>query len=127
MHSGRMRTVRCSGHPGGCLLGGGVYLEGGVYPAGWCVSRGCLPRGGGVCPGGCLPRVGVPPTPLPPWTEFLAHACENITFPQLLLQTATRACVNSVVIWLLVNEEPYGLWPYPEMALTGLHDLHSYY
>ena len=23
------------------------------------------------------------------WTEFLAHACENITFPQLLLQVVT--------------------------------------
>ena len=23
-------------------------------------------------------------TPLPLWTEFLAHTCENITFPQLL-------------------------------------------
>ena len=22
----------------------------------------------------------------PPWTEFLTHACENITFPQLLLR-----------------------------------------
>ena len=30
---------------------------------------------GGVCPG------------RPPWTEFLTHACENITFPQLLLRT----------------------------------------
>ena len=26
-------------------------------------------------------------TPL--WTEFLTHACENITFPQLLLRTVT--------------------------------------
>ena len=26
----------------------------------------------------------------PMWTEFLKHPCENITFPQLLLQTVTR-------------------------------------
>ena len=25
-------------------------------------------------------------THTPPWTEFLTHACENITFPQLLLR-----------------------------------------
>ena len=25
--------------------------------------------------------------PPPPWTEFLTHACQNITFPQLLLRT----------------------------------------
>ena len=34
-----------------------------------------------------------PPPPFaaldPQWTEFLTHACENITFPQLLLQTVT--------------------------------------
>ena len=29
---------------------------------------------------GCLPDNT-------PWTEFLTHACENITFPQLLLRT----------------------------------------
>ena len=34
--------------------------------------------GGGVCPGECLARV---------WTEFLTHACQNITFPQLRLRT----------------------------------------
>ena len=38
---------------------------------------------GGVCIGGvCLGGVH-----LPPWTEFLTHACENITFPQLLFRT----------------------------------------
>ena len=68
--------------PVGCRGGGGVCL-GGVCP-----GRGCLPRGrvsargclaGDVClGGGCLPRGGVH---LPPWTEFLTHACENITFP----------------------------------------------
>ena len=62
-----MRTVHCSG----CLLGG-VCL--GV---------------GGVCSTGGLSREvsaqeGIH---LPLWREFLTHACENITFPQLLLRT----------------------------------------
>ena len=26
----------------------------------------------------------------PPWTEFLTHACENIIFPQILLQAVTK-------------------------------------
>ena len=33
----------------------------------------CSGRVGGVCLG------GVHLTPPPPWTEFLTHACENIT------------------------------------------------
>ena len=53
MHSSRMHTVRCSGHPRGCVCLG-------VSAHGGCLPRGCLPRGvsaqGGVCPGGCLPR-----------------------------------------------------------------------
>ena len=52
---------------------------------------------------GCVPRVACMPggmrasgacvacTPPPLWTEFLTHACENITFPQLLL----RAVMNN--------------------------------
>ena len=46
-----------------------------------------VPAGGGVvCPGGVH---------LPPWTEFLTHACENITFPQLLLrEVMTDTCEN---------------------------------
>ena len=37
----------------------------------------------GVCPGGVCLGGGVH---LPPLTEFLTHACENITFPQLRLR-----------------------------------------
>ena len=71
-----MRTVHCSSR----LLGERVSASG---PGG----EGYLSRGvsasflGGVCfwSGGRLPLVrGVSP---PPWTEFLIHACENITFP----------------------------------------------
>ena len=70
MHSSRMRTARLltvsrSIRRGGraCLGGGahvpggipvGVYMPGGVHALG----RECM------------------------WTEFLAHACENVTFPQ---------------------------------------------
>ena len=76
MHSSRMRTVRCSGHLGvGVCLGGGV--QGGV-----CLEGVCL---GGVKVGVCLGGVH-----LHPWTEFLTHAFENITFPQLLLRTVKR-------------------------------------
>ena len=39
-----------------------------------------LSASGGVYLGGCTH----------PWTEFLTHACENITFPQLLLRMATN-------------------------------------
>ena len=37
-----------------------------------------------------------------PWTEFLAHACENITFPQVLLQAVTRLEYGHVgrTMWL---------------------------
>ena len=61
MYSSRMRTVRCSGRRVGCLP--------------QCML--------GYMPSGCwdTPRL---------WTEFLTHACENITFPQLLLWTVTR-------------------------------------
>ena len=54
-----MRTVQCSDRlREGVSARGGVFLEWGVYP-------------GGVHP---------------LWTEFLTHACENITFPKLRLQ-----------------------------------------
>ena len=67
MHFSRMRTVRCSGR-----LGGGVCLEG------------CLP-------GGVSAQGGVAPNPDPeadtPPVDRMTDACENITFPQLLLRT----------------------------------------
>ena len=115
MHSSSVRTIHCSGHlrEGESARGlfaqvgvGGCCLEGGLH-------RGCLPRGSvclrdvcpgaGVCPGGgCLPRGvstrrgclssrevsaqgGVPRQTPALWTEFLTHACKNITFLQLLV------------------------------------------
>ena len=48
------------------------------------IPVGCVPLASVAMGGGCLPRgVGLPP---PPPTEFLTYACENITFPQLLLR-----------------------------------------
>ena len=80
---------------GGCLPRGGWvstwgkegFCPGGVCPWGGVSAHGegCLPRGGGVCLGGvCQRNAGIHPPSK--WTEFLTHACENITFPQLLLR-----------------------------------------
>ena len=70
-----MCTVRCSGYLGrGCVCLG-VCVQGGVCLGCVCVQKGSVFRG---CP-------GVYTSPL--WTEFLTHACENITFPQLLWRT----------------------------------------
>ena len=44
--------------------------------------EGCLPM-----KGVCLQGGGGGSVHHPLWTEFLTHACENITFPQLLLRT----------------------------------------
>ena len=62
-----------------------------------CIPVGCVPSAdmavGGVCPaGGVSARSGVCPgdAHLPLWTEFLTHAYESITFPQLLLRTVKR-------------------------------------
>ena len=75
-------SVAILGGGEGCLSGGCLprgVRPGSVYP-GWCLPRG-LSVQGDVCPRGCLSRgVSTPP----PLTEFLTHACENITFPQLL-------------------------------------------
>ena len=80
--SSRMHTVRCNGSlagglsawSGGCLLGwGGCLLIGGV-----CLTLGCLPGQGVSTRGGGLH--------LPP-VDRMTDACENITFPQLLLWT----------------------------------------
>ena len=65
MHSSRMRTVRCSGRPGG-MSAQGCVSAGGVV---------CLPVG--VCPGGCLPASNPPPV------DRMTDTCENITLPQL--------------------------------------------
>ena len=64
-----------------------------------CIPVGCVPSaavavcGGGVSAResakgrGCLPRGVYPNGAHTPRTDFLTHACENITFPQPLLRT----------------------------------------
>ena len=88
MYTARLLTVSRSAGGGGCqprgcvCLGGGCVFPGGVYLGG--VYRGC--------------------THTPPlWTEFLTHACENITFSQLLLQ----AVINLYTIILFFEK---GCW-----------------
>ena len=113
MRTGRSLTICCSMLPGGgcllpggCLIWGGVcsrgvsgrgvsapggYLVGGVSAPGGVCSQGCLVLGGGAWSWGCVPGPGgcitacteVDPHPPPLWTEFLTHACENITLAQL--------------------------------------------
>ena len=38
-------------------------------------------------------------TPSPLWTESLTHACENITFPQLLLRTVINYILCVLLNW----------------------------
>ena len=104
------RPYACVCFPGGGVSawsGGGVCLLRGVGGVGWCLlpGGGCLPgwgvsAPGGVClvwgvsawsggvsapGGGCIPACTEADTlpPPPPLTEFLTHACENITLAQL--------------------------------------------
>ena len=67
-----------------------------VAVLGWgvCLGRRCLPLGDSaseVSTWGCLPGGVLHLDPEADtstlWTEFLTHACENITFLQLLLRT----------------------------------------
>ena len=61
-----------------------------------CIPVGCVPSVAVAVEMGCLPQcmLGYMPSACWDtsrlWTEFLTHACENITFPQLLLWTVTR-------------------------------------
>ena len=69
MHSSRMRTGRSLTVCCSLLPGGGGCCSGGVSAPGVCV---------------CVSQHALRQTPSPPpWTEFLTHACENITLAQL--------------------------------------------
>ena len=106
MHSSRMRTMCCLSQLGRECLSGGVCLLGGCLPGGvcpgGCLPGGCLPaRGRGVCLGAFCPG-GVYISPL--WTEFLTHACENIAFLQLRLQTVNMNSESFFVSFGLDND-----------------------
>ena len=60
----------------GSARGGTCLVPGGVPGPGGCTCTGGVPAGGVYLPEGYLPRYS------PLWTEFLTHACENITLPK---------------------------------------------
>ena len=140
-----------SGHLGGgglhgrCLPRGGVsawgYLPRGVSV--WWVSAQGMSAEGGVCPRrmsaqgvpawGCLPRhppgqEADPPGPRgrhpsPLWTNFLTHACENITFPQLLLR-AVKISEKHINLWISLSSK-YFLSVYLISSLDNSISFHS--
>ena len=67
---------------------------------------GCLPRRGSVSQhvGSVSQHVMRQTSPPPPWTDFLTYACENITFPQLLL----RAVIIDFYPKLMGCPHPFG-------------------
>ena len=75
MHSSRMRTARFSG-----LLSCHARPPPTMH-----IPQRCMPHLPCMAPAKHAPRHACPPPPL--WTEGMTHACENITFPQLLLWT----------------------------------------
>ena len=77
MHSSRMSTSAVVA----VSWGGGGSARGGVYPS---MHRGRLP-------------LSTSPPPQPLWTEFLTHACENITLPQAHLSCMYSSTCNTVV------------------------------
>ena len=82
------------GVPAGvCVPVGGVYLQGGVYLPGGVYLLGGVPVGG-VPDGGSVSQHALgADNPPPLWTEFLTHASENITFPQLRLRTVEKVTI----------------------------------
>ena len=69
-------------------------------------------------PGGCLPH-----TLSPLWTEFLTHACENITLPQTTLRTVIK---HSTYGWQAGGSHPTGMLSCHQCSLTiDLEELHQ--
>ena len=113
MRTAHLRIVPGRGREGGVVtwsrgVGGGRCCD--LVPWGEEVlSRGeggvvTWSRGGGRC---CPETFGVAhlPPPLPRWTEWVTHACENITFARF----ATRA-VKSCKYHKLGGNQMYGRW-----------------
>ena len=80
MYSSRMRTVRCSG-----------CLSCHAFPHLPCMT----PDKHDPCHERPLPCTH--PATHPPTTEGMIHACENITFPQLLLRTVIKQSTSYLV------------------------------
>ena len=84
MHSCRMHTAR-SMTSSSSIRGGGVGAEACMWG---CACPLGVPRGA------CMLGVACMEYSPPPWTEFLTQACENIIFPQLLLQAVKTLDVH---------------------------------
>ena len=109
MHSCRMRTVRCSGHLSchtrtpchACThhaQPSAMHAPCHTHPAATHTPLSCMPPATHTslpCMPPCHthPLPCLPPTPHTP-CGFLTHACENITFPQLLLWTVIMTCMR---------------------------------
>ena len=112
MHSSRMRTARSLPYRrrwGGGSLSRGISvqwgsLSGGVSVWGGVSVRGGLCPGEGLCPMVCLSRGSLPGRPLdrypsPLWTEWLTHACENITLAQTLFAGGNKYQQVCIPVW----------------------------
>ena len=114
MHSSRMRTVRCSSHLGGL----GVCACPGV-----CLPGGVSGQSGGVWLGGMSAQEGVSQHAIgqttPRGQNFLTHACENITFPQLFLRTVINSCISTI----LSNGIRKFLWKRIRLRMTWVDKL----
>ena len=85
--------------PVGCVLAARRPYAGVCFPGDVC-SRGVSAPGGGGCLlpgvsalGGCIPvsQHALRQTPSPLWTEFLTHACENITLANFVAASNKRS------------------------------------
>ena len=88
-----MRTVRCSGRRGeGVCLPHPHPVHTGMHTPLPIACWDTHPQ-----PAQCM--LGYTPPPSIPWTEFLTHAWENITFPQLRLRTVEKELTTQLV-WI---------------------------
>ena len=104
MHSSRMRTVRCSGRRGGVFPGvsdQGVSVRGLSNKGEGVSAQGVYPSMHWA--GGCLPQCMLGYTRPHLWTEFLTHACENITTLRTVIINLHRTQWESVLISVSVQ------------------------
>ena len=97
------------------LYGARKWIQARAFRLGGFLPKGCLPMedvclgGVCVCPEGGLCLGGVCPgryleADTPTWTEFLTHASENITFPQLL-SSSRRHLKSKTGVYKLPHKE----------------------